>query len=543
MELFTKLFQSWLVFVYHCFDRIVISGYLMGLQRPGQVVYWLQQVLGIEAITKEVLGKRTEDYVRWVEAYARNRHIPMQWAERDVRKEDYVRPYLRRMQRRNQFGVYFIFQTMEQGWTLRPGARLVARHPGGPADYPILHRHRARYRYYYFYLRDEVLGAVILRVGTFIPFEASYYLNGHSYMEGQLNREGVAFRKDHNAFVAVDSAEALQKAADSLTPQLIQQRLNYWTFVLGPKFGPRDRRAAKLERSYYVHQIEYCQNFVFRKDRPIQKVFERACELGLWRVQGERIWRFFGRGHRDRIKGHLQTIMERLDHGRHVFRAYWKHAWVKQYEKCPTFLRHEITSNNLKDFKLKKGLAYLLDARQRFQQILDRFAGHQAENLNVHEEFTFLRRISLPVQQGTARIPGIRIQDLRMRRLLEVLLHAGTALGGWSTREIHRAVLDRFTLREEQYNLSSLRYDLRKLKGHGLLEREAGQYRYRLTEKGQRVAILFLLFHQRLCGPIAGSQFDHQPDADHQPQVGRLERAYYKADAAINDIVRLLRAA
>jgi hypothetical protein len=51
MELFTKLFGAWLVFVYHCFDRVVVSGYLMGLQRPGQVVYWLQQVLGIEAIT------------------------------------------------------------------------------------------------------------------------------------------------------------------------------------------------------------------------------------------------------------------------------------------------------------------------------------------------------------------------------------------------------------------------------------------------------------------------------------------------------------
>ena len=28
MELFAKLFDSLLVFVYHCFDRIVINGYL-----------------------------------------------------------------------------------------------------------------------------------------------------------------------------------------------------------------------------------------------------------------------------------------------------------------------------------------------------------------------------------------------------------------------------------------------------------------------------------------------------------------------------------
>src|SRR5215471_8105902 len=34
MELFTKLFSGVLLFVYHCFDRIVINGYLSGLSRP-----------------------------------------------------------------------------------------------------------------------------------------------------------------------------------------------------------------------------------------------------------------------------------------------------------------------------------------------------------------------------------------------------------------------------------------------------------------------------------------------------------------------------
>lgn len=543
MELFTKLFGTWLVLVYHCFDRIVLSGYLMGLQRPGQVVYWLQSVLGIQAITKDVLSQRTADYVHWVESFARNQRIPLQWAEKDVRKEDYVAPYLRRFERAGRYGVYFIFQSMEQGWTFRPGQRLVQRQPGGPADYPILHRHRARYRYYYFYLRDEVLGPMVLRLGTFIPFEASYYLNGHSYIEGQLRQAGVGFRKLDNAFLAVDDAVALQAACDRLSPEVIQPRLNYWTFLLGPKFTKRDRRAAKLERSYYVHQIEYCQNFVFTRNHPIRKIFERSCELGLWRMTGERIWRAFGRGHRDRINGKLQTIMEALEHGQHIFRAYWKHAWVKQYEKYSTFLRNEVTSNNLRDFKLHKGLAYLGEVRTRLREVLDRFAAHQAENLNVHEDFALLRRIALPVECGTVRTPGIRIQDPRMIRLLEVLLHAGTAVGGWSARQIHAVLLDRFTLSPQAYHLNSLRYDLRKLKGHGLLEREAGRYAYRLSGKGQRVAILFLLFHQRLCGPLAGSHFLHRPDQQHYPKPSQLERAYYNADRAIDQIVSLLRAA
>ncbi len=542
MELFTKLFGAWLVFVYHCFDRIVLSGYLMGLQRPGQVVFWLQHVLGVEAITKDILSRRTQEYIGWVAAYARNRKVPVEWAEKDVRKEEYVAPYLRRMEREGRFGVYFIFQAMEQGWTFRPGRQLVKRN-GPEADYPILHKHRARYRYFYFYLRDEVLGPMIVRLGTFIPFEASYYLNGHSYIERELLRQGVGFRKEDNAIVAVEDVAALQAAADSLSGEVIQKRLNYWTVLLGPKFTKRDRLAAKLERSYYVHQVEYCQNFVFKRNHPIRKIFERSCELGLWSMTGERIWRAFGRGHRDRIKGKLQTIMERIEHGQHVFRAYWKHAWVKQYEKYSTYLRNEVTSNNLRDFKLHKGLSYLGDVRTRLLEVLDRFAGQQAENLNVHEEFTLLRRIALLVEEGKRRTPGIRIQDARMIRLMEVMLHAGTAIGGWSTKQIHGAILERFSLTAQKYPINSLRYDLRKLKGHGLLGREAGRYAYRLTGKGQRVAILLLLFHQRLCGPVAGSHFQHRPDERHRPKQSKLEQAYHHADCAIDEIVSLLRAA
>ena len=99
MELFTKLFSSLLVFVYHCFDRIVIHGYLSGLSRPQQVVYFFRNVNGVPVVDKDVLTKRTNEYRGWVEAFARNHNIPMEWAEKGVRKEDYVRPLLRRMER------------------------------------------------------------------------------------------------------------------------------------------------------------------------------------------------------------------------------------------------------------------------------------------------------------------------------------------------------------------------------------------------------------------------------------------------------------
>ena len=90
--------------------------------------------------------------------------------------------------------------------------------------------------------------------------------------------------------------------------------------------------------------------------------------------------------------------------------------------------------------------------------------------------------------------------------------------------------------------LKQLRYDLRKLKGHGLIERDGSRYAYRLTPKGVQVALLFLFFHKRLCGPLANSRFHHQPDPKHRPH-SQLEAAYHRADKAIQQIVELLAAA
>jgi hypothetical protein len=92
MEEFTQLFGNLLVFVYHCFDQMVIHGYLSGLSRPEQVVYFVRQVLGLPVVGKELLCQRTRDYQDWVEAYASNHQIPIEWAEKGVRKEDYVSP-------------------------------------------------------------------------------------------------------------------------------------------------------------------------------------------------------------------------------------------------------------------------------------------------------------------------------------------------------------------------------------------------------------------------------------------------------------------
>src|SRR5438309_290970 len=96
-----------------------------------------------------------------VEAFARNDRLPIEWAEKGVRKEDHVLPWQRRMARKGAYGVYFIFKSMEQGATFRV---TVPKYPTTDPNYRILAHQRSRFTHYYFYLRDETLGPMVMRV-------------------------------------------------------------------------------------------------------------------------------------------------------------------------------------------------------------------------------------------------------------------------------------------------------------------------------------------------------------------------------------------
>ena len=134
-----------------------------------------------------------------------------------------------------------------------------------------------------------------MRVGSFFPFQTSYYLNGHSFIEQELKRAQIGFRKTDNAFLAIDDVAALQAAADKLSADIIGQRLDYWTLILGPKFSAKERKQFHLSRFYAIAQIEYCQQL------------------------------------------HLQSLSE-------------------QYQKFSTFLCNELVSNNLADFRPQEGI-------------------------------------------------------------------------------------------------------------------------------------------------------------------------------------------
>ncbi len=147
-----------------------------------------------------------------------------------------------------------------------------------------------------------------------------------------------------------------------------------------------------LRRFYTIAQIEYCRNLIFNRHCPIHKLFERSCELGLWRMTAHRCSEIFGTRLNKKLKGKLHTTIE---HGHHTFRAYWKHGFVKQYEKFSTFLRNEICS-----------------VRQRWARAGTRVLGYSPSRRASHSHSPFAGRSLFPdsPRTGPACIRALFLQ-------------------------------------------------------------------------------------------------------------------------------------
>jgi hypothetical protein len=115
--------------------------------------------------------------------------------------------------RHQQFGVYFILKSMELGPSLRSA---VPRFPIENPHYRILARQRSRNTHYYFYsifaiIRDEVLGPIALCVGSFLPFSITYYLNGHSFIQRELERAGMGLSQRRHPVLWAADPQVLQE--------------------------------------------------------------------------------------------------------------------------------------------------------------------------------------------------------------------------------------------------------------------------------------------------------------------------------------------
>ena len=536
MDRLSEVFGERVQLRYTCLDRIVLHGYLTGLQRPEQLVYFFHDVVGVECIEPKVLVGRTTAYRDWVDRYTQGQGIPVLAAPKGVRKEELVRPYYGKLGPHE--GIACVLTSLENTRTFI--SYTPQRTPrSGDEHYRRIDTGRKRFLHLYWYVWDPVMGPMSLRVATYLPFTVTAYLNGHHFVSERLRQAGVALYQRDNAILRVSDPVALQVAADALTPTVLQERCDYWATKLAPQFSPAERAAMDLRYRYSLAQIELATDVVFAAPSPLRALFRRAVELGLLMGGADRTSHLFGRQITSRYRGKLQTVLDRRNEGHPVLRSYYRTSFVKQYEKAETLLRTETCINDPYHLNVGRRLENLPKLVERMADTNQRFLDAQAELLACTVDQGELARLAQPVQVGKRRVPGLRLQDDRVLRLLDVLLHPGSFVVDWTSRDVLARLLERHRLAETDYRLSQLRYDLGKLRAHGFVERIGRSRRYRLTAPGLKLGVLLVKLRTRLLGPLATLVAAPTPQPD-STSDGAVEAAFRQVDRAVDQLCATL---
>jgi hypothetical protein len=533
----SELLGSHVQFTYTAWDRIVLTGYIDQLQRPENLVRYFRDTAGITSITPEVLMSRTGPYRAWVTRFCRDQQIPLLPAPKGVRKEEVVAPHYRRLADGAE-GVACVLTGLEQGRTF---VSYTPRYLPSTQDpnWRLLRACRKRFLHYYFYVFDPVLGPMSLRVATFLPFTIACYLNGHSFLAQELTRDGVAFRKDDNAFLDVADPAKLQAATERLTPQVLEQRCAYWAHQLAPHFSLVEQAGLNLGYRFSITQIELATDVLFKRSAQLKALFQRAAEIGVLLGGADRTSHVFGRRITQRYRGRLETVLDRRNEGYPTLRSYYQTSFVKQYEKGNRLLRTETCLNDTHHVAVGRHLENLPALKERLTATNARYLEAQAELLASSVDAGHLAALAQTTVVGQRRIPGIKLHDDRVIRLIEVLLHPGSFVADWTTRDAHARLIARHRLSEPDYRLGQLRYDLAKLRAKGLVERLGRSRRYRLTSLGLKLGVLLVKLRLRLLGPLGTLVADPlrpRPTRHHS----QVEDAFRQVNAALDNLCNKL---
>jgi len=354
--------------------------------------------------------------------------------------------------------------------------------------------------HYTVYHYDLNFGLGSHTINTYLPNTVRGYFNQHNWILQQLKcrkQFDDNVKMYYNSFQDIGSNDPyrFQELCDSLAFHHIQHYDRDWIKRLWPGLYPSHYKT-------YVYELEYCGNLIFKQKAFLNHFYINRCmaayELGL----PEHLSFLFNRRLDRRYKYPFKTQLKIVG-TKPSLKLKYKGTQYKEYIKDHD-LRGEVTSNNPGDLGLTK--QDFNGIRKRSREILvNGMSIQQPVNPDWitqelgHNPFK-------PVTVKKKQLAGIKVNDERLRSVLRCFSQQN--LAGFSMREITEFVnLDLGISLETPSKLSQVSYIVRKLRGHGIVEKLFGRNRYQLTPSGRCFARMFVTVIERVIFPFVANVY------------------------------------
>lgn len=493
-----EILENHVTFELEAIDRMYLNGYVPALQTGASFVYFLKRHLGVRVPSTTMIAPMSQRFVDAMERFAETEGVDLVTFEKGQRKDDVAQTY--RASFEGDEGVLFIGKAQEKASVFRTEKR---RHADDGSPYPWIIRSTAMVNHYYVYLVDRDFGPLFIKFCSYFPYAVKVCLNGHEWLKRQLTRRAIAYEPLDNGIRASDDAVRVQRIADTLDAAKIDALFRKWLRRLPHPFTAA-HRAAGYRYQLSILQAEFALTQVLDRPRTGRGFFEEVIRENLDLGRPDQIQLVFPRRRAisRQTPGPFRTrvLTEGVVPSLHVD---YKKSRIKQYHKENQALRTETTINNTYDFEIGRALRNLPALREIGFTANRRLLCVESLSHDCLIGDDHLDAITQPVVVDTQRAAALRLGDRRVLALMHTLCLFALNPTGFRQREVRRHVAQLLGRTPDQYTSGHMTYDLRRLRFHGLIERLPRSHRYRITERGARLAVLYVRIYARGFRPAA----------------------------------------
>lgn len=512
-------------------DRMYLNVYVPRLQSPEGVAAFFRFHRGHRYASSALMDPISKGFISAIEDLCAAEQIPLVTFRKGERKDD-IAAEMRKGFDADE-GVVFIGKAQEKSPVFRTEKRT---NPTTGFKYPWIVRGSAMVNQYYFYIVDWDFGPLFIKFGSYFPYTAKLYINGHEWLKRQLEQQGIVHEALDNGILSCADPVRVQQIADGLSAEKIDALLRKWLRRLPHPFTAADREAG-YRYDVSILQAEFSRTMVM--DRPVtgREWFEEVIRENLDLGRPDQVQLIFGRRVTKTTPGRFRTrvLTQGVIPSIHV---HYKNTRIKEYYKEGRALRVETTINDTRDFRIGKRLKNLPQLREigfaANRRLLD--VQRISHDCAVGEDAW--NAVVRPAQVGEQRASALRFDDPRAQALFAAVLLFVFQVEGFASKQLRGPLAQLLGLDPATITQARMTYDLRRLRLHGIIERIPHTHRYRLTPFGLRTSMFLSRTWSRLLRPGLSLVAPQAPD--HASQLSAL---FDKLDQAIEHFAHQQKAA
>ncbi len=506
-DVFSERYGDLLTGSYDCVDRVVLNAYFPLGHNPGGFRVWWRRWHedSDHDLDNAHLMRLAGRFARRVRASAAAHGIPVIDCTADERKHRIAEDYL--ATHAVGTGVFLILVARAPGtvWKVSRSVAGVIRN---------LEKTRQFVNHYSFHIMDPVWGHLTIKMSGHPPFGAQVILNGHEYVACAGQAAGIGFTKEGNCFTAVDDPERLAQLADTLSsPEAIgrlSQVIDRWIYTACLCFGlDLDEQARSgFGYAYSIYQVEYSRNLVFASGAVMDRMFDTVVDRTRARLDVPKLRTLFGsRGRPHRKPGaelspRQAVVIETPRWNLTIFKVHFGLLTLKGYTKGERVLRFEAIVHNTRQLRCGRALEKFGEIVARLAGMVDRFTSMlDCVDIGFLPE-GILDRLPLPSQIGATRVGGLDVNKPRIRAALAAVLALAVAPEGFTAAQFTARVQSMTGQTEGDYSIRQGAYDLRKLRGKGLVAKPGRTRRYHVPENAARTIAALHAVRDQVIAPI-----------------------------------------